>query len=37
MIYDFVVGARVAIKEKHSMTPQQIFWNWLSNNFENLF
>jgi hypothetical protein len=27
---DFVVGARVAhLREKHSMTPQQVFW-WLA-------
>jgi glycosyltransferase involved in cell wall biosynthesis len=28
---DFVVGARVvSLREKHSMTPQQIFGNWLA-------
>lgn len=28
---DFVIGARVAIlREKHSMTPQQVFGNWLA-------
>lgn len=28
---DFVIGARVAhLREKHSMTPQQIFGNWLA-------
>jgi glycosyltransferase involved in cell wall biosynthesis len=28
---DFVVGSRVArLREKHSMTPQQIFGNWLA-------
>ena len=28
---DFVVGARVvSLREKHSMTPQQVFGNWLA-------
>tara|TARA_R110000868_G_scaffold57045_2_gene176522 strand:- start:1116 stop:1805 length:690 start_codon:yes stop_codon:yes gene_type:complete len=28
---DFVIGARVArLREKHSMTPQQVFGNWLA-------
>ena len=30
---DFVLGARVAsLREKYSMTPQQIFGNWLATN-----
>lgn len=29
--YDFVIGARVKnLREEHSMTPQQIFGNWLA-------
>lgn len=29
--FDFVIGARVTeLREKHSMTPQQIFGNWLA-------
>lgn len=36
--YDFVVGARVRDKrEKGSMTPQQIFGNWLATSLMNLF
>jgi glycosyltransferase involved in cell wall biosynthesis len=28
---DFVIGARVArLREKHAMTPQQVFGNWLA-------
>jgi glycosyltransferase involved in cell wall biosynthesis len=35
---DFVVGARVpALREKHSMTPQQVFGNWLATFLMKLF
>ncbi|MCW2118781.1 glycosyltransferase family 2 protein [Flavobacterium sp. 7A] len=35
---DFVVGARVsALREKHSMTPQQVFGNWLATFLMRLF
>jgi glycosyltransferase involved in cell wall biosynthesis len=35
---DFVVGARVdSLREKHSMTPQQIFGNWLATSLMGLF
>ena len=35
---DFVVGARVArLREKHSMTPQQIFGNWLATTLMKSF
>lgn len=36
---DFVIGARVALlREKHSMTPQQVFGNWLATTLmKNLF
>jgi glycosyltransferase involved in cell wall biosynthesis len=35
---DFVVGARVAnLREKGSMTPQQIFGNWLATSLMKLF
>jgi glycosyltransferase involved in cell wall biosynthesis len=35
---DFVVGARVeSLREKHSMTPQQIFGNWLATFLMGLF
>jgi glycosyltransferase involved in cell wall biosynthesis len=35
---DFVIGARVAtLREKHSMTPQQIFGNWLATNLMKTF
>lgn len=36
--YDFVIGARVKeFREKHSMTPQQIFGNWLATTLMTLF
>ncbi|MBT8258860.1 MAG: glycosyltransferase family 2 protein [Bacteroidia bacterium] len=36
--YDFVVGARVKhLREKASMTPQQIFGNWLATTLMRLF
>ncbi len=36
--YDFVVGARVKeLRESGSMTPQQIFGNWLATNLMRLF
>jgi len=35
---DFVVGARVKeLREPHSMTPQQIFGNWLATSLMRLF
>ncbi|MFT5715540.1 MAG: glycosyltransferase involved in cell wall biosynthesis [Flavobacterium sp.] len=35
---DFVVGSRVArLREKHSMTPQQIFGNWLATTLMKTF
>ena len=35
---DFVIGARVAaLREKHSMTPQQVFGNWLATFLMKLF
>ncbi|WP_432671193.1 glycosyltransferase family 2 protein [Flavobacterium sp. SM2513] len=35
---DFVVGARVAsMREKHAMTPQQIFGNWLATTLMKFF
>lgn len=35
---DFVVGSRVAsLREKHSMTPQQIFGNWLATTLMKIF
>jgi hypothetical protein len=35
---DFVVGSRVArLREKNSMTPQQIFWNWLATTMKIFF
>ena len=35
---DFVVGARVArLRSKHSMTPQQIFGNWLATTLMKSF
>lgn len=35
---DFVVGARVAsLRDKHSMTPQQVFGNWLATFLMKLF
>ncbi|WP_340077396.1 glycosyltransferase family 2 protein [Leptobacterium sp. I13] len=35
---DFVIGARVRrLREKHSMTPQQIFGNWLATFLMKLF
>ncbi|WPR71419.1 glycosyltransferase family 2 protein [Flavobacterium sp. NG2] len=35
---DFVIGARVsALREKHAMTPQQIFGNWLATFLMELF
>lgn len=35
---DFVIGSRVAaLREKHSMTPQQIFGNWLATFLMKLF
>ncbi|SDH69777.1 Glycosyltransferase involved in cell wall bisynthesis [Flavobacterium omnivorum] len=35
---DFVVGARVArFREKHSMTPQQVFGNWLATTLMKSF
>lgn len=35
---DFVLGARVAsMREKHAMTPQQIFGNWLATTLMKLF
>lgn len=35
---DFVVGARVKkLREKHSMTPQQVFGNWLATTLMKLF
>jgi glycosyltransferase involved in cell wall biosynthesis len=35
---DFVIGARVKrLREKHSMTPQQIFGNWLATSLMKLF
>jgi glycosyltransferase involved in cell wall biosynthesis len=35
---DFVIGARVAtLREKHSMTPQQIFGNWLATSLMKTF
>jgi glycosyltransferase involved in cell wall biosynthesis len=35
---DFVIGARVpSLREKGSMTPQQVFGNWLATFLMNLF
>lgn len=35
---DFVVGSRVArFREKHSMTPQQVFGNWLATTLMKIF
>ena len=35
---DFVIGARVErLREKHAMTPQQIFGNWLATFLMKLF
>jgi len=35
---DFVIGARVAsLREKGSMTPQQVFGNWLATFLMKLF
>lgn len=35
---DFVIGARVKhLREKHSMTPQQLFGNWLATSLMKLF
>ncbi|AWG23325.1 UDP-glucose--dolichyl-phosphate glucosyltransferase [Flavobacterium faecale] len=35
---DFVIGARVAaLREKNSMTPQQVFGNWLATFLMGLF
>lgn len=35
---DFVIGARVArLREKHSMTPQQVFGNWLATTLMKSF
>lgn len=35
---DFVVGSRVvSLREKHSMTPQQIFGNWLATTLMKIF
>ncbi|WP_366184363.1 glycosyltransferase family 2 protein [Flavobacterium ovatum] len=35
---DFVIGARVAaLREKYSMTPQQIFGNWLATFLMKMF
>ncbi|MEE4001253.1 glycosyltransferase family 2 protein [Tenacibaculum sp. FZY0031] len=35
---DFVIGARVQrLREKGSMTPQQVFGNWLATTLMNLF
>jgi glycosyltransferase involved in cell wall biosynthesis len=35
---DFVIGARVAsLREKHSMTPQQVFGNWLATTLMKIF
>jgi glycosyltransferase involved in cell wall biosynthesis len=35
---DFVVGSRVArLREKHSMTPQQVFGNWLATTLMKTF
>ena len=35
---DFVVGSRVAsLRDKHSMTPQQIFGNWLATTLMKIF
>jgi glycosyltransferase involved in cell wall biosynthesis len=35
---DFVLGARVdSLREKHSMTPQQVFGNWLATFLMGLF
>ena len=34
---DFVIGARIkALREPHSMTPQQIFGNWLATSLMKL-
>jgi len=36
--YDLVIGARrKALREKHSMTPQQVFGNWLASFLMKLF
>jgi len=36
--YDFVIGARVKrLREEGSMTPQQIFGNWLATSLMKLF
>ncbi|SEA67634.1 Glycosyltransferase involved in cell wall bisynthesis [Flavobacterium gillisiae] len=35
---DFVIGARVSrLREKHSMTPQQVFGNWLATTLMKSF
>ena len=35
--FDFVIGARIkALREPHSMTPQQIFGNWLATSLMKL-
>lgn len=35
---DFVIGARVAeLREPHSMTPQQVFGNWLATSLMKVF
>lgn len=35
---DMVIGARVKnLREKHSMTPQQVFGNWLATSLMKLF
>jgi glycosyltransferase involved in cell wall biosynthesis len=35
---DFVIGARVAsLREKNSMTPQQVFGNWLATTLMKVF
>jgi glycosyltransferase involved in cell wall biosynthesis len=35
---DFVIGARIlSLREKHSMTPQQVFGNWLATFLMKLF
>ncbi|MCK8140778.1 glycosyltransferase family 2 protein [Flavobacterium sp. I-SCBP12n] len=35
---DFVIGARLKnLREKHAMTPQQIFGNWLATTLMKLF
>jgi cellulose synthase/poly-beta-1,6-N-acetylglucosamine synthase-like glycosyltransferase len=34
---DFVVGSRVARLRENSMTPQQIFGNWLATTLMKIF